>query len=505
MSTMLIHPDRFGWNRIKGVVQSIRFRLALWFVFILALILGVFSWFVYSRQAGDIKLSTLNRLETRARQVQTLYRFTGGMGFNNSQINLPDISQTLAPLLQSDEVVLFVSPQGQVLQQLGPVDTKDLNNIISLSINTTDNGRVFPFPFIETNTTTGKDYFYVFAPTPLPEDQFGVLIFGGLADPGSQLARLRLTLGLASLATLLVALLGSYWLADRAMRPVRVITRTAHEIGETDLSRRLNLHTGDELGELAETFDQMLDRLQAAFDRQRQFTADASHELRTPLTIVNLEADRALAARRSMDEYKQALSIIRSENDFMIQLVNDLLTLARMDAGQALLKLEPLDLSDLALDVVERLTPLAASKKVELLPGQLPELTVNGDRQYLIQMLTNLVENAIKYAGGEGKQVKVDTGISEDDHNHEIAWVRVADDGPGIAPDNIEHLFDRFYRVDKARSREEQPGVEVPTGSGLGLSIVQWIAKAHNGQVSVASEVGKGTVFKVLLPLADGG
>jgi signal transduction histidine kinase len=285
------------------------------------------------------------------------------------------------------------------------------------------------------------------------------------------------------------------------MRPVQIITHAARDMSETDLSRRLNLKTKDELGELADTFDAMLARLQAAFERQQQFTADASHELRTPLTIVNLEASRALSNRRTPQEYERALNVIQSENEFMARLVNNLLTLARMDAGQASLKMEDGDLGDITLEVFERLAPLAARQEVELIPGELPDTPIHGDQQYIQQMVANLVENAIKYCQAEHKQVIVETGIRDDQ-----AWVRVEDNGPGIPQEFIPHLFDRFSRLDKARTRntnDENTGKETydQSGTGLGLSIVKWIAESHGGKVSVVSEMGKGSIFEVSLPL----
>jgi signal transduction histidine kinase len=208
------------------------------------------------------------------------------------------------------------------------------------------------------------------------------------------------------------------------------------------------------------------------------------------LTIVNLEASRALSSHRSSQEYERALSVIRSENEFMSHLVNDLLTLARMDSGQMAMEKNPVDLSDVAVEAIERLSPVAERNNVKLEVGELPEARLNGDRRYLLQMMSNLIENGIKYTSGGDRHVKVETGQSDDE-----VWVRVTDNGVGISPEHIAHLFDRFYRVDKARARDTDD--EHPSGSGLGLSIVQWIAKAHRGDVHVESRPGEGTAFDV--------
>jgi signal transduction histidine kinase len=303
---------------------------------------------------------------------------------------------------------------------------------------------------------------------------------------------------------LLVAAIGGYWLAGKALRPVKMITRMANEINATDLRRRLHFQRRDEFGELAATFDQMLARLEAAFKRQAQFTADASHELRTPLTIIDLDVNRALTQLEQPEEYRQVLEQIQAENEQMTAIVNSLLLLARADTGQMTLNLQEVDLSDIALAGVERLLPLAHQSQVTLATGDLPELLVRGDPQYLGQMLTNLIENGIKYTSGIGKRVFVELACEQK------RWgvVRVQDDGPGISNDHLPYLFERFYRVDKARSHRQKglvqsskPENTAPAGTGLGLSIVQWIVQAHEGEIRVKSQIGAGSLFEVRLPL----
>ena len=491
-------------KQIFAFFRSIRFRLTLWYLLILAFVLVLFSGFVYTRQAGDLKNAAINRLAFKSRQLDGYYHALSLANPSQNIIAFPDISSSGTALIQENEVLALVNNQGQIIQKLGPIDDNDINQIYSAISQTTTDAETFSYPLKISASTANfseENYFFVATPIAVFRQIVGFMVLGVPIDPTGQLQRLLVTLILASLGTLALAMLGGYWLAGRAMRPVQIITRAARGMSETDLSRRLNLKTGDELGELADTFDGMLGRLQAAFDRQRQFTADASHELRTPLTIVNLETTRALGARRGPQEYERALKVIHSENEFMTRLVNNLLTLARMDAGQASLKMEDVDLGDIALEVIERLTPLAARQSVELISGELPETPVRGDRQYLLQLIANLVENAIKYCQAEHKLVTVETGTRDS-----LAYIRVEDNGPGIPPEYLPHLFDRFYRMDKVRSRNPEEGDgdgagDEQSGTGLGLSIVKWISEAHLGHVNVTSEVGKGSVFEVTLPL----
>jgi heavy metal sensor kinase len=334
------------------------------------------------------------------------------------------------------------------------------------------------------------------------ESLLGFMILGSPSSLNDQLRRLSISLFLGSLGMLAVALLGGLWLADRAMRPVKSITHTARAISETDLNRRINMRGRDELAQLAGTFDSMLARLQRAFERQREFIADASHELRTPLTIINLEVGRVLSGVRKPADYQHALQVVDAENTRMTRLVNDLMTLARMDAGQTILQWEDLDLGEVVLEAYERMSPLAERREISLDVGELPELTVRGDRQYLIQMISNLIENAIKYSRPGGR-VGIEAALAPD-HEEPRAVLRVSDTGPGIPPENLPRLFERFYRVDASRARDLQDDGDSPTGTGLGLSIVSWIVESHGGKISVDSTVGKGTTFEVTLPLLPG-
>ncbi len=470
-------------TRMGVIIHSIRFRLVAWFTAILAVILLVFSAFIYYNQSRDLKADQLRDMEAKVNGLTQLVR--GALRPGSDDITLP------RELLRESDVVVLVSPDGQVLASLGPISAQQAIQIVTAGL------RITPQSLIYWEDSNHRHYAFAV----LPVEERGVsflLIFGSLLDPNEANTRLLFTLAAGSILTLTIALIGGYWLADRAMRPVKTITQTARAISETDLSHRLNLNSKDELGELADTFDDMLARLQAAFERQRQFVADASHELRTPLTIVNLETSHALAAKRSMQEYQRTLNIIRSENDFMTHLVNDLLMLARMDGGQGMIDKNPVDLSDVTIDAVERLEPLAARNGVTLETGDLPEVSILGDRQYLLQMISNLIENGIKYTTGADKQVRIETGAAERD-----AWIRVSDNGPGIPPEHIPHLFDRFYRVDAARTRDSQNGLDpqAPTGSGLGLSIVYWLAHAHGGEINVSSILGTGTTFEIHFPV----
>jgi len=479
-------------NWLVDFFHSIRFRITLWFIFILAIVLTIFSSFIYLNEARDLQGDSVSNIQEKFARLLGYYR---SAEWQNSNLGLSDVPNDNPPLQQGDMLAL-VNANGQIVQTWGIRPSDKLVSDLISTASRQQNFNVYEQSVSVTDTngkTSNSDYLFIVSPVIREGMLVGALIIGSPTSLPSQLQRLKVSLLLGSLIMLLIAFIGGLWLADRAMRPVKMITHTARNIEESDLSRRINLQGRDELAELSNTFDNMLSRLQVAFDRQRRFVADASHELRTPLTITNLEINQALSKHRSAADIQRALQTINAENERMMRMVNDLMTLARMDSGQAILQFEKLDLSDVALEAVERMTSLAERQKVTLETAELLELTVSGDRQYLVQMISNLIENAIKYSGA-GQSVRVETSAGEAG----FAALRVTDTGPGIPAEHLPHLFDRFYRVDMARTQSDDSSA--PSGSGLGLSIVAWIVEAHGGKIHVESQVNSGTSFIVTLP-----
>jgi two-component system, OmpR family, sensor kinase len=300
--------------------------------------------------------------------------------------------------------------------------------------------------------------------------------------------RTFLLLGLiVALAFIIVA---SVSLARAALGPIGEITRAAKEISGEDLAKRLNW-TGraDELGALAQTFDEMLARLEAAFARERRFIADASHELKTPLTVINANAQMlARWAGRDPKVMGEALSTIEAESATMARVINAMLMLAKTDNPDAL-TFETVDMSRLVCEVGTALQPNARSKGIALEMSVDPqwEANVRGEPGLLRQLVTNLTENAIKFTDNGAVRL----GLSQRDGRVDLT---VHDSGRGIPREALAHIFERFYRADPARSRHIE-------GTGLGLAVVNNIVRVHGGTVSVASEPGEGTTFTVELPL----
>lgn len=300
------------------------------------------------------------------------------------------------------------------------------------------------------------------------------------------LERLQLWSAFAVVGLAIASGVGGYVLSGALLQPVRDITQVASEISATNLSRRIN-HQGpdDELKQLADTFDSMIARLERTFEQQRQFVQDASHELRTPLAAIRTNIEVAeMDPHLSEEETRTLLETIKEQTARLTRLSEDLLMLSTNEREEP--QVEPLPLLELAHDVARQLTPLAATREVSIqVEG---DASVNGvaNADLLFRAVWNLVDNAIKYSG-EGKHVWVT--VSRRDGAAEI---RVQDNGPGIPPEQRTRIFERFYRIDKGRSRAQG-------GTGLGLAIVRELIESMGGQISLESEVGKGSTFIVRL------
>lgn len=300
---------------------------------------------------------------------------------------------------------------------------------------------------------------------------------------------LLLTLAIYMPFVVSLAVAGGYWLMRRSLAPVDEITKRAEGITSTNLSERLPvIRTGDELERLSVSLNRMIERLYDAFQHINRFSADASHELRTPLTILQLELEGIAQNHRRDAALGDQIGSALEETHRMSRIVESLLAISRLDAGEAKMDMTCLDLGQLAASTANEMTLLAEEKSIQLSTHATTGVQVEGDRSRLQQVIVNLVDNAIKYTQ-EGGRVEISVG-----RDGNAAVLEVSDNGPGIPPQALPHVFERFYRADKARSRASG-------GAGLGLSIVKAICAAHSAEVRVSSQEGRGTRFRVELPL----
>lgn len=311
-----------------------------------------------------------------------------------------------------------------------------------------------------------------------------ILVGVPTANVVATLQQLRTDLFLTVVLAFLVFAVAVWAVSRTVLMPVQRVTAVASRISSAQLQTRVPVpRTGDELEALAKSINQMLGRLQESFETQRRFTADASHELRTPVTAIVGHAQYLLRRTTLQPEQADSLRVIEREGERMGKLVHDLLELARADAGFEVVR-QPLNLREILEAARDDLAPIAGEARITV-AGHDPLIEVEGDPARLKQVVLNLVANALE-AGAKNVQLSLA-------RDQELVRMQVLDDGPGIPADAIPHLFDRFYRVDGARSSRGN-------GSGLGLSIVRWIVQQHQGDVQVESKVGEGTVFTIELP-----
>jgi len=472
--------------------RKIRVRLTLWYVLILAVVLVAFSGGVYFGLRKVLSDSLDDAVAQRSDDL------LGVVSVRDSEPVLPDAVIDAAidepDIDDLDEDELPEQDEEPFARTWDPVGNVVSNAGATASLPGTDavirRAQRGSQQWMEIGD--GKDSFRVLArPIRVDGAVVGVLEVGQSREEVVEaLDALTTIILLATPLTLAAASLGGWFLARRALAPIDDMTRVARRISAEDFSARLDMQLpDDELGRLARTFDDMIARLDAAFRRQRQFTADASHELRTPLTAMKGQVEVALTRERSTADYQTVLATVNDEVDRLIRLVGSLLTLTRADAGEIPLERESVSLGDAVEGVVEQITPLADERGVTISVDPGPAAVVWADESLLLQLLLNLLDNGLKYTQ-PGGSVTLSWRVAGKN-----AVLAVRDTGIGIPAEQLPLIFDRFYRVDRARGRADG-------STGLGLAISRWIVEAHDGTLTATSEPERGSTFTVQLPLA---
>ena len=457
-------------------IRTLRVRFALWTASLFLIILTAFSVFVYTSMERGVHGYVDASLTLNASQI------IASLNIEEDRLILsehfPEEPEN-TDLRERGYTIKILSPREEVLQVFGlyqdllpPVSLTSFSPFFS-SIQDPKTGtriRVYTTPLIE-------------------EGHFIAIIQVAQSYEDVEVALQHLLLTLLISVPLLVAFsgLGGYWLASRALRPIDRITSTARRISAQDLSARLNLPaTDDEVGRLASTFDNMLSRLDASFQRERQFTTDASHELRTPLMAMQAVLGMIREKPRTAKEYQEALDDLSEEVDRLRLLTENLLQLARVDRKKNS-AFEEVNLSTLIEDVSDSLHPLIAAKGLTLQREINPDLCVLGDSDDLIRLFVNLLDNAIKFTEHGGISLKASL-------ENNLINIVIKDTGIGIDAVHLPHIFNRFYRTEVSRTTR---------GSGLGLSIAKDIVQQHGGKIEASSTIRVGSVFTILFPKAS--
>jgi two-component system, OmpR family, sensor kinase len=480
---------------------SLRVKLTLYYLAILTAILLLFGSSIYVYLSRSLQMTIDESLGYQLKRIERNLAVSIGSETNDHTVLSGDDDEHLLQL--SPHLIQIIDGQGRITDEtVSPrganmeVDVEKLR-LLEIGKNYFETVRLSDGNYLRVATRRVKDH--------ADDGSYYIRLGQSLETLDAARWRLLLILGIAIPVALILGSYGGLLLANQALRPVDRITRAAEQISTGDLAERVPMSAKmDEIGRLVATFNQMISRLQSAFERQKQFTSDASHEMRTPLAVMRGDIEIALRRERSSDEYKRVLTSNLEEIVRLSRLVEDLLMLARADYGRLELRHEPVDLNKLCQQMVEYISPLAQQKGQDILYYQLngkaqetatvdsAEIKIIGDMQRIKQLLLNLLDNAIKYTDFGGKvSLELKT-------EGKCAVITIADTGRGIPPEDLPHIFERFFRRSKTTSDRSA------TGFGLGLSIVKWIVDSHSGKITAQSEVGRGTTFTVKFPLLQG-
>jgi len=463
--------------------MPLRLRLTLWYGSALALVLIIFSTVLYLVTARNLRDSVDQSLEeTAAAAVQSLEE----RGFL-PLINEEELMSQFPQLARIDKFFQIFSPSGTITIRSPNVKQHELP-LSRQALEVAFSGQTL---FESAKYPKEPPLRLISVPIIYRGNLLYIVQVGTSMESVEQtLNRLLLVLLVTTPVALTVSLAGGWFLAGRALRPVDAITLAAQRIAGGDLTQRLNVPaSADEIGRLAATFNNMIARLETSFRQIRQFSSDASHELRTPLTVMKGETELALRRPREAADYTVVLESTLEEIDRMTRIVDELLFLSRADMGEVKMESLPVNLEVLLEDISRQAALLGQERDVQVVLGPIAPIVVRGDELRLRELFLNLADNAVKYSRRGGMVDVTMTAVPG------FAKIAVADHGIGIAPDDLERIFGRFYRTDDARAHTKK-------GTGLGLSICAWIAESHHGRIEVQSDLGKGSTFTVLLPFA---
>ena len=467
----------------KAPGLSLKVRLTLWYGIALGVILAIFAGTLYMVLARGLKDQVDRSLEEAATvAVKALEERRVG-----PFVRFDDLVDEFPELAVLDKFFQIFSPAGKITIQSPNIRRRDI------PLSRTALGAALAGRAVLESARFPKEPPVRLLSVPIQYE--GTLthilqVGTSLREVEEMLHHLLFTLLLIGPLALAVALAGGWFLAGRALRPVEAITEAARRIAAGDLTQRLAAsQSSDEIGRLAATFNEMIARLETSFRQIQRFSADASHELRTPLTVMKGETELALRRPRSPEDYQGVLESSLEEIDRMTRIIDDLLFLSRADLGEVQMEHRPVRLDMLVEDIQRQAAVLGQEQGIEVLSKVIEPATVLGDELRLRELVLNLVENAVKYSRSGGK---VEMAVAREDSTVRFS---VTDQGIGIPPESQNRIFDRFYRTDEARAYS-------PKGTGLGLAICKWIAEVHHGRIEVQSELGKGSQFTLILPLA---
>jgi two-component system, OmpR family, sensor kinase len=477
--------------------SSVRVRLTLWYTAVLTLVLLIFAAATYlivqkdairrtDSAAAEQADSFLKTVQAEVQDESGPEKLQRGI---RAAIGEHQFRETIFVVLQQNGQILASSPNQGPRDHLLEMSTQALQDA---AVRVSADAGAREFQTVRFGRHAFRSYVQRFT---ADEKRCTLVVLQSLHSQHEFLETLTTTFALMIPVAILLASIGGYFLARRALSPVAAMGAQAALISAENLHERLAIQNPkDELGQLAERFNDLLNRLDQSFDQQKRFVADASHELRTPVAILCGETEVTLSQPlRSSDEYRESLAILGAEARRLKHIVEDLFTLARADAGQHPLLLADFYLDELAAECVRNMRTLAAARQISLRVDAQSEMPIHADESLLRRMLVNLLDNAIKYTAPGGEvHIRCDQSGS-------FYQVAVHDNGPGIPHDLHTRIFERFFRVDKARSRSDSSNRD-GSGAGLGLSISSWIAASHGGTLNLTTSTPNGSTFTISLP-----